>query len=287
MAGPDPGPGFMLKSVKLQRGLAGLMPFASVGTGPPLVGLPGLSPFTGIAHDSLVRSVVSPLAGVAGSRQIFVLNRHERLAEGMTMAELAAEHARALQILVDEPVDLVGTSTGGSIAQQLAADRPELVRRLVIVSSACRLDPETRRLQGRVAELVRADNDRPAMAAMAGGVVPPWRGRTMAGAAAYLVGPLMLRDRQGLADMATTIEAEDAFDLADLATVPAPTLIVAAGRDRFYPLALFEETARLIPRAQLRVFPRRGHLTVLSDPRARATLAGFLLAPGQGERATG
>ena len=36
-------------------------------------------------------------------------------------------------------VDVVGTSTGGSIAQQLAADHPETVRRLALLSTACRL----------------------------------------------------------------------------------------------------------------------------------------------------
>lgn len=262
----------------IQRGVTGRMPYASVGSGPPVVALPGLAPVTGVANDSLVRSVISPLAGLAGERRVIVLNRREHLAAGMTMTELAAEHAEALAAIAEPPVDLVGTSTGGSIAQQLAADWPELVRRLVIVSSACRLAPETRRLQGRVAELVRAEQTRPAMAAMVGALVPPWRGRTMARAAAYLVGPRVLRDGQALVDMATTIEAEDTFDLADLAVISAPTLIIAGGRDRFYPRPLFEETAALIPRAQLRVFGRRGHITVLSDRRSRATLAGFLLA---------
>lgn len=268
----------MLGSVNLQRGVAGRLPYASVGAGPPVVALPGLAPITGVANDSLVRSVISPLVGLAGSRRIIVLNRREHLAAGMTMTELVAEHAEALAAVVEPPVDLVGTSTGGSIVQQLAADRPELVRRLVIVSSACRLAPETRRLQGRVAELVRAEQTRPAMAAMAGALVPPWRGRAIARGAAYLVGPRILRDRQALADLATTIEAEDSFDLADLPTVSALTLIIAAAHDRFYPRALFEETAQLIPKAHLHVVARRGHITVLNDRRARATVAGFLLA---------
>lgn len=47
----------------------------------------------------------------------------------MTMAELAAEHAVALRDAFAAPVDLVGTSTGGSIAAQLSADHGELVGR--------------------------------------------------------------------------------------------------------------------------------------------------------------
>ena len=45
---------------------------------------------TGVANNSLVRSVVSPLAGLAGSRRMVVPNRREQLAEGMTTAEPAA-----------------------------------------------------------------------------------------------------------------------------------------------------------------------------------------------------
>jgi pimeloyl-ACP methyl ester carboxylesterase len=69
-------------------------------------------------------------------------------------AELAAEHARAIEALDAGPVDVIGVSTGGSIAQQLAADHPDLVRRLVLIATGCRLSPKTRGLQSRVAAQV-------------------------------------------------------------------------------------------------------------------------------------
>jgi pimeloyl-ACP methyl ester carboxylesterase len=79
-----------------------------------------------------------------------------------------------------------------------------------------------------------------------------------------------------LQDMATTIEAEDEFDLARLPSVQAPTLLVGGGRDRFYDSELFQQTARLIPGCVLKMHPERGHITVLSDPRAVAQIRGFL-----------
>jgi hypothetical protein len=39
---------------------------------------------------------------------------------------------------------------------------------------------------------------------------------------------------------------------------------------------LFEQTAKLIPRCVLKMHPKRGHITVLSDPRALAEVRGFL-----------
>src|SRR4051794_15441529 len=188
------------------------------------------------------------------------------------MAELAAEHAEALRDLAPEPVDVAGISTGGSIALQLAADHPDVVRRLVIISAACRLGPAGRRQQRAEAARIRAGARRRAFAVMTAGLVPPGHGRTLAGLAGFLLGPTVFPDRGELDDMATTLEAEDVFGLAGREPIRAPTLIVAGGRDRFYTRELFEETAALIPGSRLRIFARRGHVTVTADPRFDAAI---------------
>jgi pimeloyl-ACP methyl ester carboxylesterase len=177
---------------------------------------------------------------------------------------------------LEPPVDVVGVSTGGSIAQQLAADHPDVVRRLVLASTACRLGPLGRSLQRRVAARIRGGAPRQALAVMGAALVPPWRGQLAAAVVAFAFAPRFTRTPTDLDDMATTIEAEDDFDLAALPAIRASTLILAGGRDRFYAPALFEETARLIPGSRLRLFPRRGHITVMSDPGFRRELAAFL-----------
>jgi pimeloyl-ACP methyl ester carboxylesterase len=137
----------------------------------------------------------------------------------------------------------------------------------VILSAACRLGPHGRVLQRRVAARIRRGAQRQALAVMMAGVVPPRRGQLAAAALAWLAGPRLLAGGDDLADMATTIEAEDAFDLASCERpVQAPTLILAGGADRFYSPELFAETARLIPGSRLRVFERRGHITVTMHP---------------------
>ncbi len=76
---------------------------------------------------------------------------------------------------------------GGSIAQQLAADHPSVVGRLVLVSTACRLGRTGRLAQRRVAARLRACAVRRAFAVMAAELVPPWRGRYVATALAWRV----------------------------------------------------------------------------------------------------
>jgi pimeloyl-ACP methyl ester carboxylesterase len=263
--------------MEVERGVLGRLPFAAVGVGEPLVVLAGLSPATGVDGRGTVRTSLGPLLRLAKRRRLVLINRRAGLPRGMTMAELAGEHADGIAEGLGAPVDVAGISTGGSIAQQLATDRPDLVRRLVLASTACRLGPAGRELQRRIAARVRAGAHRQAYAVMAAGLVPPYRGRTAAAVAAWLAGPRLVSDAQGLADMATTIEAEDGFDLALCpAAIGARTLILAGGDDRFYSPALFEETARLIPGSELRVLPGRGHITVMSDGRFHAQLAAFL-----------
>jgi pimeloyl-ACP methyl ester carboxylesterase len=262
--------------VNVERGTMGALPFAAVGSGRPLVLLAGLSPTTGVDGDWMLRAALGPFAELARSRRLVVFNRRRRLARGMTMAALASEHAEAIGQGLDAPVDVVGVSTGGSIAQQLAADHPGAVGRLALVSTACRLGADGRRLQRRAAARIRGGAWRQAFAVMAAGLVPPGRGQIAAGAAAWLLGPRVIRDAGDLDDMATTIEAEDAFDLAACPVIRARTLILAGADDRFYNPELFTETARLIPGSALRVVPGRGHITVMSDRGARSALASFL-----------
>lgn len=257
--------------------MAGL-PFAAVGVGPPVVVLAGLSPVTGVDGDGMLRATFGPLTALGKTRRLVLFNRRPGLPRGMTMAELANEHADAMRAGLDPPVDVVGTSTGGSIAQQLAAEHPDVVSRLVLVSTACRLGPTGRTFQRRVAARIRAGAARQALAVMAAGLVPRHRGQLAAAVVAYAFSARLIKRSGDLDDMATTIDAEDEFDLAACPPIQAPTLVLAGRDDRFYTPALFEETARLIPNSRLRLFDHRGHVTVMRDPGFRQELAAFLTA---------
>ena len=258
--------------VQFVRGRFGKLPYAAIGAGPPVVILAGLSPTTGVDGDGFVAATLAPVRHLAEQRRLIVLNRWGGLPAGMTMADLAAGHADAIREL-GAPVDVLGLSTGGSIAQQLAADHPDVVERLVLLSTACRLGPVGRFEQAAVAREIRAGRPRRA-AALAATDLAPTGLRTLARGVGWLAGRRIMTAPD---DLAVTIEAEDGFDLATCARpIRADTLIVAGGRDRFYGRGLFEETAALIPGSELRIFPRRGHIGVTRDPAARAAIAAFL-----------
>jgi pimeloyl-ACP methyl ester carboxylesterase len=255
--------------VAAERGTYGPLPYAALGAGAPLAVFAGLSPDTGFDGDGLLRASAGPF--LALGRRVVVFNRRPGMPRGMTMAEIAAEHAQALR---EGPggVDVVGISTGGSIAQQVAAEHPDVVDRLVLVSTACRLGEVGRTFQRRAAARVRGGDPRRALAVLASGLVP--RGQVVAGAVGFLLGPRVVGT--DLEDLAVTIEAEDDFDLAACPPIRAPTLILAGRDDRFYTPELFAETARLIPGAELHLIEGRGHITVMNDARFKSALRAFL-----------
>src|SRR5690242_5495095 len=100
----------------LERGTAGPLPYLSGGKGPPLVYLAGLTPAAGVDSLSARSMALSALIPIRGRRVLF-FNRRPGLPRGTTMAAVAAEHSRAIRALVPGPVDVMGVSTGGSIAQ--------------------------------------------------------------------------------------------------------------------------------------------------------------------------
>jgi pimeloyl-ACP methyl ester carboxylesterase len=257
--------------VEWERLQLGPLPALASGDGPPLLYLGGLLHVAGVDASLVRRTAEVSARPLVGVRRVVYTNRRFGLPSGMTMADFAAEHAQAIDALGAGAVDVLGVSTGGSIAQQLAADHPDAVRRLVLVSTGCRLSPTTRRLQADVAAQIRAGNASRALAAVALSLFIP------GGAAlSRFVAPFG-RTTSDLSDLATTIEAEDDFDLARCrATIHTPTLIAAGERDRFYPRELLEETQHLISGSRLLLVPRRGHLTALGASQFRVTVREFL-----------
>ncbi|MCX4824128.1 alpha/beta hydrolase [Streptomyces sp. NBC_01142] len=104
------------------------------------------------------------------------------------------------------PLNVLGLSTGGSLALQLASDSPELVDRLVLGGTACALGPVGKRAQRAYIERARrGERPSPAPAEMLTESVigrmllkgPPW----------------LMNGRKDHADAATMMGAEDGFDL--------------------------------------------------------------------------
>jgi pimeloyl-ACP methyl ester carboxylesterase len=259
--------------------LPGGLPYLAVGDGPPLVVFPGFTANHANPTGAARRFALRPLRSLARHFTLYLINRKPGLQPGDAMADLAGHYAHALEQVFAGPVPIIGISTGGSIAQQLAIDHPQLVRRLVLVATACRLGPAGRRMQRDLARFTLAGQPRRAWAATGPELATTTAGGRLYGALLWLFGPRL--GPKDPSDMLIVIDAEDRFDAASqLHRISAPTLILAGDRDRTYSAELFGETAERNPGARLRLYPGKGHapIATLAYQPAVGELLGFLTA---------
>ena len=258
--------------------LKGGLPRLSFGDGPPLVVFPGLGMSNANPAGLQRWGELRLLAPLGRAFTVHRVGRPVGPESGTTMEDLANGYAGALGDEFGGPVDVLGISTGGSLALQLAADRPDLVRRLVVAGAACRLSEQGREFQRQTARLAAAGDRRGISRMQAADVADSPLGRRVAGGLLALLGPLFIGRGWDPSDMIATIEAEDAFDLRGrLGQISAPTLVVGGGRDHFYSRELFEETADGIPNARLVLYEDRAHGGTFADRRFGRDVVAFLL----------
>ncbi|MBN1322295.1 MAG: alpha/beta fold hydrolase [Thermoleophilia bacterium] len=235
------------------------LPYNRLGDGPrTVVAFPGLNFENRPLRGKEIRFALAPCKPLLPEYTVYVLGRRKGLREGYTLADMADDYAWAIAEEFAGPVDVLGTSTGGSLALQFGADHGDLVRKLVVHSAAYKLGPAGKELQLRVRDLARDGRWREANAALVRFVLAPTWYRGLAVRVASTLMAMNAPDDPS--DLIVTIDAEDAFDLHDrLAEIAAPTLVIAGARDPFYTEELFRETAQGIPGARLVIYPDMGH----------------------------
>ena len=170
--------------------LKGSPSYIALGDGPPLVVFPGLFPTNSNPTGFSLRFEIGWLSPLAQTFTVYRINRKAGLAPHTTMADLASHYATAIEDRFEGAIPILGFSTGGSIAQQFAADRPDLVSRLVLAGTACRLGPVARDAQRRHAQFAASGQYRRSLAALAPTITGSAHGARLAGAAMWLAAPL-------------------------------------------------------------------------------------------------
>jgi len=110
------------------------IPFAKIGDGPGnFVILPGLSirPVTLLAE-----AVAKQYAAIPEEYTIWLFDRPEELPEQASLKEMAEQTAEAMKKLDISAAAVFGASQGGMLAMFLTAAHPELVRKLMLGSTA-------------------------------------------------------------------------------------------------------------------------------------------------------
>src|SRR5512142_1357163 len=124
------------------------LPYSRAGSGPRT-----LVVFEGLAFENKPmpsRMAVGFYGFLEEDYTIYRVARKPGLPSGYTMQNMADDYATMIREEFGGPVDVIGMSTGGSIAQHFAADHPDLVRKLVLHSSAHTLGEAGKAVQWRI-----------------------------------------------------------------------------------------------------------------------------------------
>lgn len=186
---------------------------------------------------------------------------------GYTVERSAADVIGLMDALSIERAHVLGHSTGGAIAQVLAIEHPKRLASVVLASTWSKADAYFRRAFALRREILQRLGPSMYLQAATLFLYPSWWIARNNEKARQI-------EAQGLANfapaetIAARIDAMLAFDrTADLARIKTPTLVVGAEDDLVTPAYFSEELARLIPDAEVKIFPRGGHF--VNQVRAR------------------
>jgi pimeloyl-ACP methyl ester carboxylesterase len=158
----------------------------------------------------------------------------------------------------------MGISYGGLVALRAAVERPELVARLVLLSSAHDFSGEGRRRVRRQIELATRGD----LVALTEEFAAVFRRR-------WLNALLRLRLRLSRGRIARSLNEpelivrglravlDDPLDPAALARIAAPCLVVGGARDQFFGDGMQERTATILPAATLELIADETHMVAV------------------------
>ena len=205
---------------------------------------------------------------------------HGSLAE-LTPDAVVADLRTLIDALGDHPVDVLGFSWGGLIAQRLTDAAPDRIRRLVLASTSVLPVDEARfgdwpeRSRRRAAEqAVWADPTLtgPAFtraAALAGAPANVWRADALPG---WLdrIDAVRFSDAWLRAWRNTGVPPSPRLPdpVARLAATGRPVRLLHGRQDMVFPAALAEEAGALLPDAQAVVLDEAGHMAHVDQPHA-------------------
>jgi len=222
--------------------------FEAHGSGEPLVLLHG---FTGSSGDWVhvfnmaelgreYRVIAPDMRGHGRSSNPSQVITHRQCARDVfaLLAELGVDRFKA-----------VGASFGGNALLHIATQEPDRVEAMVVVSSPSYFPKEARAIMAAMTVESRTEED--------------WRAMRER----HALGDDQIRALFRQANAFKDSYDDMSFTPPHLATIKARTLIVSGDRDPLYPVEIFVEMYRAIPRSQLWVVPNGGHGPIYGEAR--------------------
>jgi pimeloyl-ACP methyl ester carboxylesterase len=217
------------------------------------------------------------IARIMPSGRSFILVGYDPTPSDYSLAMIARDLCAIFE-QVGAPATVMGISYGGIAALRAAAERPELVGKLVLLASAHAFSREgIRRVQDQIDCASRGD-----LVGLTEGFVSIFRRPWFNWLVRLRLRSARARLSQTMNEPALIIRGlravlDDPLDRAQLGRIAAPCLVIGGTRDQFFGEGMQQETAALLPHASLELVEDETHmLPVERASHVARVLAAFL-----------
>lgn len=197
---------------------------------------------------------------------MYLVGRKPNLPENYLFDQMADDYATMIRREFNGPVDIMGVSTGGQLAHYLAADHPDLIRKLVIISAAYRLSERGVEIERKTAEYFKKGKYGKSFAAILDLIWSSKIKRAIAKFFTRLIGKKIMGKIKYPNDFLNEIQADREMNFKDrLEEIKAPTLVISGELDIGYMADDVRATAEGIPNAELILYKDYGHNLIMTN----------------------
>jgi len=247
---------------ELETGLfEDMLPYARMGNSSNIiVNVEALSFTNAPPSGSALKRFMSSARPFSEDYTIYLIGRKQNVPEDYTFTDMAKDYAILIRREFLGPVIVMGASTGGQIAQYLAADHPDVVRKLIIISAAYRVSERGAEIEQKAAHYFKQGRYGKCLASILDLLFSSRITRSIAKFLTRLFGKFFIGKIEYPNDFLTEVRGDVEMNFKDrLGEIKAPTLILSGDLDIDYPAEYVRETAEGIPNAKLILYEGYGH----------------------------
>ncbi len=188
------------------------------------------------------------------------VGRRPNLPDGFLFEKMAKDYADLIQSEFQSSVIVMGTSTGGQIAQYLAANHPDTIKKLVLISTAYKLSEQGVKYEAIAESFFIQGKYGKCLASMLDFIFPPGMKRGFMKFITRMLGKWIIGKIKYPNDFLLEIQGDREMNFKDhLSEILAPTLVISGKDDVLYNIQDVKLTADGIPNAKLLLYSDYGH----------------------------
>ena len=187
---------------------------------------------------------------------VYLFDRRPVVYDGITVRDMAADIASAMDALGLKNADVFGTSQGGMIAQYLAIDRPDLVRKLVLAVTLSRNNDTVKQVVGDWIEMAERGDMKRFVLDMAEKMYSETYVKKYRPLMPLLTILQKPKDVKRFVILAKSCLTCDTYDILD--KIKCPTLVIGGKQDKVVSGVASEEIAEKLG-CRLHMYENLGH----------------------------